>query len=208
MSPLFTHFYNYLTLFYNNKKHSLQRQAILSTNSQRNHKIPKKEEKMRLKKRYFVIGAIILVIAFILGWGLFSPCGKHRFCDRDFPPGFHGKDFSEHVLGRLDKKVGKLDLSETQQEKYQEIRSEMEADFVKMRENRKAFIRELQNEFNRENPDINAVASLLKEKSQRIPGLMGEKLDRFLDFYNILDEDQKAQVIKKFREKIGKVQTG
>lgn len=162
---------------------------------------------MRLKKRYFVIGAIILVIALILGCGLFSPCGKNRFCDRGFPPGFHGKDFSEHVLGRLDKKVGKLDLSEIQQGKYQEIRNKIETDLVKMRENRKVFFRELQNEFNRENPDVSAVVSLLKERSQLIPGFMERKLDQFLDFYNILEEDQKAQVIKKFREKIGKVQT-
>ena len=74
-----------------------------------------------------------------------------------------------------------------------------------MRENRKVFFRELQNEFNRENPDVSAVVSLLKERSKLIPGFMERKLDQFLDFYNILEEDQKAQVIKKFREKIGKV---
>ena len=162
---------------------------------------------MKLKKKYFVIGAIILVIALVVGCGLFLSCGKQRFCDRGFPPGFHGKGFSEHVLGRLDKKVGKLDLSETQQGKYQEIRNKIEADLVKMKENRKVFFRELQNEFNRENPDVSAIVSLLKERSQRIPGVMEGKLDQFLDFYNILNEDQKAQVINKFREKIGKVQT-
>ena len=162
---------------------------------------------MRLKKRYFIIAAIILVIALVVGCGMFSSCGKQRFCDRDFPPGFHGKDFSEHVLGRLDKKVEKLGLSETQQGKYQEIRNKIEADLFKMREDRKVFFRELQNEFNRENPDINAVARLLKEKIQHILGVMERKLDQFLDFYNILSEDQKAQVIKKFREKVGKVQT-
>ena len=162
---------------------------------------------MRMKKGYFVIGAIILVVALVVGCWLFSPCGKHRFCDRDFPPGFHGEDFSEHVLGRLDKKVEKLDLSETQQGKYQEIRNKIEADLAKMRENRKVFFRELQNEFNRESPDVNAVASLLKGRIQLIPGFMEGKLDQFLDFYNMLNKDQKAQVIKKFREKIGKVQT-
>ena len=162
---------------------------------------------MRLKKKYFIIGAIILVIALVVGCGLFSSCGKQRFCDRGFPPGFHGKDFSDHILGRLDKKVEKLDLSEPQQGKYQEIRNKIEADLVKMREDRKVFFKELQNEFNRENPDVSAVVSLLKERSQRIPGFMEGKLDQFLDFYNILNEDQKAQVINKFREKIGKVQT-
>ena len=163
---------------------------------------------MKLKKKYFIIGAIALVITIVVGYGLFSSCGKRNFCDGRFPPGFQGKGFPEHVLGRLDKKVGKLDLSETQQETYQKIRSKTESDFAKMQENRKAFFRELENEFNREDPDINAVVSLLKDKSRDIPAFIGEKLDRFLDFYNMLNEDQKAQMIKRFREKIGKRQTG
>jgi len=163
---------------------------------------------MKIKKKYLVIGAVILVIALIAGCGLFSHCGKHRFCDMDFHPGFHGNDFSEHVLGRLDKKVGELDLSETQQVKYQEIRRRIEADLAQMSKDRKAFFGEIQKEFDRENPDLNIVAGLLKGRIQRIPVIMEEKLDHFLDFYNMLDKDQKAQVIKKFREKIEKVHTG
>ncbi len=161
-----------------------------------------------MKKRYLVIGAAILVIALIVGCGLFSHYGKERFCDGDFHPRFHGKDFSEHVLGRLDKKVEKLDLSQTQQEKYQEIRRRIEADLAQMSKDRKALFVEIQKEFDREDPDVNVVAGLLKGKIQRFPVMMEEKLDHFLDFYNMLNKDQKAQVIEKIREKIEKVHTG
>jgi len=88
------------------------------------------------KKKYFIIGGIVLSIMVLTGFGLvtaWGPCGGFdrdfhpRFHGRGFHPGFHNKDLSEFLLWRLDKRVKELDLSEEQKEKYNEIRSRIEA---------------------------------------------------------------------------------
>jgi hypothetical protein len=59
---------------------------------------------------------------------------------------------------------------------------------------------------NKENPDMNALADLIKERAQHIPDMVSKPIDRFVDFYNLLDEDQKARVIEMFRMRIGSAQ--
>lgn len=162
---------------------------------------------MKTKKSYFVIGAVVLVVALIAGGGLFSSCGPHRFCERGFHHPFHGRDFSKFVLERIDKKVEKLGLTEMQQKRYAEIRQKIEADFKKMSEGRKALFKDLQGEINKENPDINRVAGLLKDRLTELPDRITRHLDHFVEFYGILDEDQKARLIKRIRKKIGSART-
>ena len=159
---------------------------------------------MKPKKSYFVIGAVVLVVALIAGCGLFPSCGPQMFCERGFHPGFHGRDFSERILERIDKKVEKLGLKETQQQRYAEIRQKIEADFSKMSEGRKALFKDFQGEINKENPDIDRVAGLLKDRLKEMPDHIARHLDHFVEFYGILNEDQKARLLEKVRDRIGK----
>ena len=162
---------------------------------------------MKPKKRYFVIGAVVLVVALIAGCGLFSSWGPYGFCERGFHPPFHGKDFSKFILKRIDKKVEKLGLTETQQQMYAEIRQKIEADFSKMSEGRKALFKDFQGEINKENPDIDRVAGLLKDRLKEMPDHIARHLDHFVEFYGILNEDQKAQLLEKVRDRIGKCES-
>ena len=117
-------FYNILPFLNIINKHSQYLRVILRYEK---NKAEAKEEKMKLRKRSFIIGGIALLAAGILSVGLLTGCrpfpghgpGPHRFCK---------KDFSEHVLKKMDKKVAKLDLSEDQYEKYMEIRQKVAAD--------------------------------------------------------------------------------
>jgi len=59
---------------------------------------------------------------------------------------------------------------------------------------------------NKENPDINALAGLIKERAQHVPDMVSKPIDLFVDFYNLLDKDQQARVIEMFRLRMGRAQ--
>ena len=154
---------------------------------------------MKLRKRSLIIGGIALLLAGVLFIGLLTGCrpfpghGPHRFCK---------KDFSEHVLKRMDKQVGKLDLSDDQHEKYMEIRQRVAADLAEGMERKRQLHFEFQREINKEQPDINIIADLVKDRLRGMPDVMERQLDYFVEFYNILDEDQKAELIQKIQKKM------
>ena len=159
---------------------------------------------MKSKKRYVIMGSAVLLVIFIMGSGFLAMEGPPGFCGKGFHPGFHGRDFPKHALERLDCKVGKLNLSESQKVKYEEIRDKIAADMSNMIENRKNFFTELKEEMNQENPDIEKIAALMKEKLEQMPVKIGAHLDHFVEFYIILNEEQKSRVIERFREKMNR----
>jgi Spy/CpxP family protein refolding chaperone len=154
---------------------------------------------MKLRKKSLIIGGIAFLAAGMLFIGLLTGCrpipghGPHRFCK---------KDFSEHVLRRMDREVKKLDLSEAQYAQYEDIRQRVAADLAEgAKQSRQLFV-DLQSEMNKEDPNVGVITGLLKDQLRGMPGVMEKHLDYFEEFYNILDEDQKAQVIQKFRKKM------
>jgi hypothetical protein len=156
----------------------------------------KRREKMKLGKKTYISGGIIVFLgAVLVSAGLISGCGPHMFCDGDF---------SEHVLSRMDSRVEKLELYDSQQQKYEEIRLKVKANLDKGKEERRKFISELQNEINKENPDINALMALVKAKFRAGPIHLTDNLDLFAEFYNILDDEQKGILLKRLRKKMNR----
>lgn len=149
---------------------------------------------MKLTKKTYIIGGIVLFVGVIVVLaGLLAGCGPHMFCDGDF---------SKHILSRMDSRVEKLELSDSQQEKYEGIRLKVKANLDKGKEERRKFFSELQIEINKEDPNINAVTDLVKRKFKDGPIHLTKNLDLFAEFYNILDEDQKEILIKRLRKKM------
>ena len=101
--------------------------------------------------------------------------------------------FSQFVIGRLDAKIDKLNLSDSQQEKYEEIKSNIKARAEVIGNERKDVFSKIKEEFSKENPDMGETLTYLRETSRSGPDLMGELLDYFEEFYAILDEEQKAK---------------
>jgi protein-tyrosine-phosphatase len=149
------------------------------------------------------VGIAVLVIALFGGSVLFSSCG-YRYRHKGFFHRHRGKDFSEHVLKRMDKHVKKLELSETQQKQYEEFRRNIEDDLTEMSDNHRDLFRELEREFDREKPDMNSMAALVKERIKHMPDKMEKSIDHFMGFYNVLDDNQKAMVIDEMRKKMKK----
>jgi hypothetical protein len=151
---------------------------------------------MKLGKKTYIIGGIVLLVGVILvSAGLIAGCGPHMFCDGEF---------SEHILSRMDSRVEKLELSDGQQQQYEEIRLKIKANLDKGKEERRQFFSDLQNEINKENPDINTLTALVKTKFRDGPIHLTDNLDLFVEFYNILDEKQKGILIKRLRKKVNR----
>ena len=166
---------------------------------------------MKTKKKYFIVGGIVLFAILLTGFGLvaaWGPCGgfdrdfHSRFHGRGFHPGFHSKDFSEFILWRLDKRVEELDLSEAQKGKYEEIKGKIETQLKEGMDDRKRLMEELQTEINKENPDLKVLAESIKKRIKRISVFMKGNLDLFVEFYENLDEEQKDRIMATIREKM------
>lgn len=145
---------------------------------------------MRLQRKSIIVGVIVLSVALVGGCGAYI---RHRFYHRDI---------SKHVLKRWDRHVAKLDLSEAQREGYEEIRQKVQASLREARYGREELFQELRSEIDRENPDLNRMVDLVKERVEAMPSLANENLDRFVEFYNLLDDDQQAQVIEMIRKRM------
>lgn len=146
---------------------------------------------MKLQKRwYLIVGFLVLALA-LMG------------CNRG-PAGMQRDKFTEHMLSGMDKMVKKLNLTAPQQEKYQELRKKVENDLAKTIEDRKKLFSDLQAELDRQTPNMSAMSETVKVKIKSMSELFETHLDYFTEFYNVLDENQKAQIIQAMREKMKK----
>jgi Spy/CpxP family protein refolding chaperone len=169
---------------------------------------------MKLRRTWIIVGAVVLAL------GLLAGCGPHGLCDRVFsnrdsgergafhkrwgPHRFAGKDISEQIMKRFDERVEKLDLSEAQQKTYKEIRTKVEASLNEAKEEHRKLFEELRGEINRENPDMNLAANLVKNRFEDMPEHLAKIVDYFMELYNVLDEEQQSQVLEEMRDRMGR----
>jgi Spy/CpxP family protein refolding chaperone len=157
---------------------------------------------MEKGKRYFVVGGTVLFIMLFAGFGLVAGCGPCRGFHRGSHPGFHNKDFSEHILRKVDKRVEALNLSEAQKEKYKEIKGKLETRLKEHMDDRKRLMKEIQTEMKKEEPDVKALSESIKKQMKRFPDFMEGNLDLFVEFYETLDKEQKDKIISTMRKKM------
>ncbi|MFC1822343.1 Spy/CpxP family protein refolding chaperone [Thermodesulfobacteriota bacterium] len=113
-----------------------------------------------------------------------------------------GRDFSEHALKHFDSHVEELNLTDEQKERYVQIRMRAKAHMENNAEKRKAFFEDLKTEMDKENPDINAAAERVKKGLKDFEAAMEEHVNLFMAFYEILDENQKSEVIQRFKKRM------
>jgi len=160
-------------------------------------KTKKGEKTMGKRKKYFIVGSIVLLIVLFTAFGLVACRGFHR----GFHPGFHDKDVSEFILLRLDKGVQGLNLSEAQKGKYEEMKGKLETRFKEHRNDRKRWMEELQMAMKKEDPDVKSLSESLKKRIERFSSFMEGNLDLFVEFYETLDQGQKEKIMATVREK-------
>ena len=161
---------------------------------------------MGKRKKYFIVGSIVLFIMLFTGFGLVAARGPCRGFHRGFHPGLHNKDFFEFILRRLDKRVEGLDLSEAQKGKYEEIKGKIETRLKEHMDDRKRLMEELQTAMNKEDPDVKVLSESVKKRIKRFSGFMEGNLDLFVEFYENLDKEQKDRIMATIRKKMKRCQ--
>ncbi len=160
-------------------------------------------KKIMESKKAKVIGIVCVSLALVIGGvavigaktGGFS-CGAFR--------GHHNGKVHEYFLGHMDECIETLNLSESQMEGYKEFREKISSGMKVHMEKREQFIGGISKEINQETPDMEKIASMLKQKVSDIPDMASTHIDHALEFYNLLDDGQKQQVLKKVRERLSK----
>jgi len=99
-----------------------------------------------------------------------------------------------------------LNLNDAQKKEYERSKEEIRVGIADAIERKKDFHRIVREEMDKENPDMNALAGLMKERAQNIPDMVSKPIDLFVNLYTLLDENQKARVIEMFRSRMGSAQ--
>lgn len=153
------------------------------------------------------IGILSLLVAGGIGCGLRSPSEGG---DRAWSPwkgrhGFHGRSFPDHILNHIDERVEALNLTQAQKEQYRVIREKVRSDLAAGQGARGNLAAAVRKEMEKELPDLHQVASLVSEHAARIPEGLDKGMSRFLEFYEILDDAQKAKVIAHLRDRLNRI---
>jgi hypothetical protein len=166
------------------------------------------------RRKKIIMGALTLTLAIVVGIGATIACGPKGSWARGFPPGFHGmgchpgphgEDIADFIMWKMDRHVKELNLNDVQKKEYEKSKEEIRAGIAEAIERKKDFHRIVHEEMDKENPDINALAGLMKERAQNIPDMVSKPIDLFVNFYNYLDDSQKAKVIEMFRARMGRI---
>jgi len=148
-------------------------------------------------------GAVILLV---VGCSPRSPFeGDHAWSSWKRHHGLHGKNFPELVLRHMDKRVEELNLTESQKGRYAAIREKAKQELIGGQARRRDLASSIRKEMHKELPDIHEVAGMVSEHMEMVPGAMDRFMNLFLEFYEILDENQKAEVIEHFRDRLNRI---
>jgi FtsZ-interacting cell division protein ZipA len=141
---------------------------------------------MKARKTVLILGVITLVAVFLSG------C-YHR--------GFGESDFPQRTLERIDDHVKDLQLTADQEEKYQALRARLEADLIKQKASHQTFKAELLTVIDRQDSGVKDLTAELRKKVTVIPTTANLYLDYIDEFYDILDDQQRALVMEEIRDK-------
>jgi hypothetical protein len=158
-----------------------------------------------MRKKY-IIGAVILSVAVAVGIGVTMASGPRGPSGMGFHPWPHSEDVADFIMWKMDRQVKSLNLNEPQTREYEKIKEEIRAGMADALERRREFHGIVRDELDKENPDVNALAGLIKERVNRIPEMVSKKIDLFVNFYNTLNADQKGQVIEMLRSRLDSAQ--
>lgn len=159
---------------------------------------------MKTSKKTTIIGGSVLLILLFTGFGLVAalePWGGFH-SGRGFHHGFDHKDIAEFILWRMDKRMKALNLSEEQQEKYNQIRSNIEKHLTEGIEDRQTMMDTFHTEMSKENPDMSLLAGMVKTKIDEVSKFLEENLDQFVVFYESLNDTQKNEILNGIRERM------
>jgi len=166
---------------------------------------------MKTRNKVLIGGGIVFFFLVLGGYGLVSahgpwsgPCGGFSagFPGRGFQSEAFRKDMAEFIFWKMDKKAQAMNLTTHQKAKYETFRENMKSDFTEFQTGRQKMKDRFRKELSKETPDIPMVLESAKVKVQEMSKGMNKNLDLFLDFYNSLDNGQKAMVSEEIKKRM------
>jgi Spy/CpxP family protein refolding chaperone len=140
-----------------------------------------------MKLKNIILGsALVLLAPFLL-----VSCG-HGHCR---------KDMEEHMLRHLDSHVKDLKLDAAQQKKYEEVRAKVASEMKAMHKQRKDTMKIMDDELKKDSPDMEKAVKSMQEKMKTRQDNMSVFGDHFLEFYAVLNPEQKKELIEDIRKK-------
>ncbi len=109
-----------------------------------------------------------------------------------------------YFLDKMDEKVKDLNLTPIQKQKFEETKSELRQTMESGHDEGREFFGRLKTEFKKDDPDMKAVAAMIKAQMGRVQDRVGTGIDRFVEFYGTLDGKQKDLVLARAREHMEK----
>ena len=118
------------------------------------------------------------------------------------PPRFGPDRLKTHVLSRLDDRAEDLNLSEDQARQYAALRQRLEANLTEGAARHKDFYTRFVREMDKTEPDVEALVGDIKGELARMSESISSDLDLLAEFYNLLDQNQKQQVLENARSRL------
>jgi Spy/CpxP family protein refolding chaperone len=115
---------------------------------------------------------------------------------------WHGNDMPGAAMKRLDSKVRELNLTPVQQAKYDELRTQVKAQLLAAKEDRRQFREIARTELAKDAPDVAALNAMIKTKIERGSAALQNDLDLFAAFYAALDKEQQQKVLAGIRDRM------
>ena len=143
------------------------------------------------KSRFGKIASLVAVAA--AGAMLFTACG-HR--------DHFKKDRSEKMVKKMDRIADHLELDGEQMTKYQDLRQRVLADLKAGHASRLEGLREIKAEFEKETPNMDSLAKQLETRITGRQSIIEKAPGYAAEFYNILNDEQKADVRKFVLDKL------
>ncbi len=150
----------------------------------------------------FIIGAGLAVFAGACG---FDPSPRDRFHQGPFQRFHQGpfhEDIRDFMLWRLDKEIGKLNLTPPQDKAYQTLRSHVETLAAEAFKQRSEFRTQASAELNSPSPDLVKMTDQVQLHIQAMSGSIIQGIDLFENFYLSLDDNQKKIVAGHIRKRM------
>jgi len=144
-------------------------------------------------KRWLILGTGVLVM--VLTTAGYAVSGfKSHFRE-------HGKEHvQEKILSHMDYTMQELNLTADQQAEYAVIRAKMGAS-IEGSFNRHEVVHDtMKAEMDKPNPDLKAMGNNLKKEIRSMPDHLNVKIDYMLEVYDILDDNQKKQLVQMIKD--------
>jgi len=167
---------------------------------------------MKTRKKMLIAAGVVAIVSIGLvigGWGMVAAGGPwsgsgfpfHGRCGGGSNFKTHGPEMVEFVFWRMDREAAALNLSDLQQQKYEDWKGSIKDHVSQGAASHHQWMIGFQSELNQPEPDVPMLLGTIRTKLNDMAGFANQNLDLFEALWESLDSDQRQILIEHIREK-------